>query len=405
MSGHSLLAPSAAARWARCPGALLLSKGTPDKPSKDAASGTLTHAIGEACLQFAMDKRSTLATYTLGSEHEVEGFKFTIDQDRLDRAMVYANNIMREPAAQRFVEHRLDTSPILGIPGQEGHADCIALDPLGSVVIDGKEHSGVISVHDLKDGAGHTVWSKNNLQGMIYGAAALYEFDFLAPFNAIRFCIHQPRLNHYDEWTYTRTEIEHFISIIRPAAKLAYDLYHGNTDFIPAQHLNAGEEQCTWCPVRGRCPARAKRIVDMFQVLSVKHEIDDPTLADIYVKLDEVESAIKDFRAEAYQRALAGRPIKGFKLVQGNRGRRFWKDQEKAAGILGMMYPDEKIYEPKKLVSPTEIERVVGKARYKEMDNLKALVDQADGAPTLVPESDKREPMKLTQFEVLNGNS
>jgi hypothetical protein len=396
MSGtHSLLAPSDAARWARCAGALLLSKGRDKKASKDAASGTCTHSIGESLLK-------GLGAPKVGDTHIVEGFTFTIDQDRIDRALAYANNVLREPASHRFVEHRLNTSPILGIEDQAGHADCVALDPLGSVVIDGVEHKGVISVHDLKDGAGHIVWAKNQLQGLIYGSAALYEFDLLSPFMAVRFCIHQPRLNHYDEWTYSRAEIEHFISIIRPAAKLAYDLYYGNESFDPRFHLNAGEEQCMWCPVRGSCPARAKRIVDMFQVLAVKHEIDDITLADIYVKLDELESAIHDFRKEAYDRALQGRAIQGFKLVQGNRGRRFWKDAKKAEEVLGLTVPDDKLYEPRALVSPTEIERVIGKKAYKSMDALKELVGQADGAPTLVPENDKRDPIKLTQFEVLN---
>jgi hypothetical protein len=387
--------------WARCAGALLLGKGRAKPPTRDTASGTLTHSIGEHFLRAGIGEiELSQSRYATGTEHEVDGFKFTVDVDRIERAQAYANNVLREPG-QKYIEHRVDTAPILGIPGQEGHADCIAVDPLSAVLIDGVEHKGVISVHDLKDGIGHTVWAKNNLQGLIYGSAALYEFDLLAPFNAVRFCIHQPRLNHYDEWTYSRVEIEHFISIIRPAAKLAYDLFHGNTDFIPAVHLNAGEEQCMWCPARGGCPARAKRIVDMFAVLAIKHEIDDATLSDIYAKLDEIESAVKDFRAEAYTRAMAGRQINGFKLVLGNRGKRFWKDPVRAAEMLALTVDDEKLYEPRKLVSPTEIERVVGKSKYQKMDELKRLVDQAPASPTLVSESDKREPVKLTQFEVL----
>jgi len=400
MSEHALLSPSAASMWARCPGSLLLGKGRTRGPTEHSASGTLTHAIGEHILRGEGRHNPTEWFYEVGSEHEVDGFKFTIDQDRLDRAQAYANNVLREPG-QKYVEHKLDTSPILGIPNQFGRADCVTVDTQGAVLIDNVEHRGVISVHDLKDGAGHVVWAKNNLQGLIYGSAALYEFDMLAPFNAVRFCIHQPRVNHYDEWTYSRAEIEHFISVIRPAAKLAFDLFHGNVDFVPAQHLNPGQEQCTWCPARGSCPARAKRIGDMFGVLMVKHEIDDDALSDIYVKLDELEAAIKDFRAEAYARALAGRTIKGFKLVAGNRGRRFWKDKAQAEKLLAMVVDEDKLYEPRELVSPTEVERVVGKKAYKAMDALKALVGQADGAPTLVPESDKRDPIKKTEFEIL----
>lgn len=401
MSGfHSLLAPSDAPRWARCAGALKM--GTNKKTSEDAASGTLTHRIGEIYLRLAIYGNAgadveDAKCYTPGMEQEIEGFKFTIDEDRCERAQAYANNVMREPAALRFVEHRLNTSPILGIPNQEGHSDVVALDPLGIVMIDNQELQGVVSVHDLKDGAGHTVYAKNNLQGLIYGAAALYEFDMLAPFNAVRFCIHQPRLHHYDEWAYSRVEIEHFISIIRPPAKLAYDLYYGNTDFDPAIHLNPGEEQCMWCPARGSCPARAKRIVDMFAALLVKHEIDDETLSRLYIQLDEVESACRDFRGEALHRALQGRKITGQKIVRGKRGKRYWKDPKAAESALLFLLDEAKVYEPREIVSPTTADKQLKKL----YAAVKSLVDQPPGGLSLAPESDPREEITPVQFDVL----
>lgn len=396
MSGtHSLLAPSDAPRWARCAGALKM--GTDKKTSQDAASGTLTHRMGEAILRDMIYGEFSVINYAAGTEHEIEGYKFTVDEGRVERAEFYAASIMREPAALRFIEHRLDTSPILGIPGQEGHCDTLALDPLGVAIIDGADHVGVVSVHDLKDGAGHTVYAKNNLQGLIYTAAALYEYDLLAAFNAVRFCIHQPRLHHYDEWTYSRAEIEHFISIIRPAAKLAYDLYHGNIDFDPAVHLNPGEEQCTWCPARGSCPARAKRIVDMFTAITVKHELSDDTLSGIYIQLDEVERACHDFRVEALRRALQGRKINGQKIVRGNRGRRYWKDSAKAEAALQFLLPDEKIYEPREIISPTTADTWLKKLYIP----LKQFVGQDDGVLTLVDESDKRAAVAPMKFDVL----
>jgi hypothetical protein len=387
---HSLLAPSAAAMWSRCVGALYMGKGRAKPATIDSASGTCTHSLGECLLK---DGRLQVQ---VGDVVEVDGFKFTIDEDRIDRAKAYANNVLREPASHRFVEHRLDTSAILGIEGQEGHADCVALDPDSSVAIDGVELKGIVSVHDFKDG-NNIVYAKNNLQGLIYVASALYEFDLLADYRVARFCIHQPRQNHYDEWSYTRTEIEHFISIIRPAAKLAYDLYHGNVDFDPNLHLNAGDEQCKWCPVRGSCPARAKRIVDMFAKVLVKHEIDDNTLSEIYIRLDEVESACRDFRGEALHRALQGRRISGQKLVRGRKGKRSWVDSAKAQTALEMLLDDEKMYEPREIISPTAADKIL-KSKYKLV---KQYVTQADGGITLAPEIDPRDEITPLQFEVL----
>lgn len=392
MSGiHSLLAPSGASMWARCAGALHMGKGRIKKASEDAASGTCTHWLSEQLLKVGTQPESFL-----GQTLEFDGWKFKIEEDRCERAHAYVDAILREPGV-RFIEHRLNTSPILGVPNQEGHSDVVTLDPLGVVLIDDIEHRGVISVHDLKDGHAK-VYAKNNLQGLIYGASALYEFDMLAPFNAIRFCIHQPRERHYDEWTYSRAEIEHFISIIQPAAKLAYDIYHGNIEFDPAVHLNAGDEQCTWCPVRGSCPARAKRIVDMFAAVLVKHEISDDTLGDIYLRLDEIESACRDFRNEALHRALNGRKIPGQKLVRGKRGKRFWKDSAKAEAALLMLLDDDKVYEPREIISPTEAEKKLKKKLY---GSVKEYVDQAGGSLSLAPVTDDRDEIIPTQFDVL----
>lgn len=397
MSGvHSLLAPSAAERWARCAGALLMGKGKPQTTSRDAASGTCTHWLAEQLL-----KTGAPPEQHLGKELEFDGYKFIIEEDRCERVHAYARNLLREPGI-RYIEHRLDTTPILGVPLQEGHSDCVTLDPLGSSLIDGVEHQGVISVHDLKDGIGHTVYAKNNLQGLIYCAAALWEFDILAPFTAVRFCIHQPRLNHYDEWTYSRMEIEHFISIIRGPAKLAYDLYHGSVDFDPKVHLNPGEEQCMWCPVRGSCPARAKRIVDMFAILAAKHEIDDATLSDIYVRLDEIEGACRDFRGEALARALNGRTIKGQKLVRGKSSARFWKDEKKAEAALQLLVEDDQLYEPRIIKSPTQIDKGATKKAYA---TVKGLVGQNPGGLSLVPVEDARPAVELAKFDVLPSSA
>ena len=68
------------------------------------------------------------------------------------------------------------------------------------------------------------------------------------------------------------------MELIRPVAKLAYDIYHEIVPFDPDRHLSAGEEQCTYCPVRGRCVARAKRIMSMFEPLVKRHELDDKSL-------------------------------------------------------------------------------------------------------------------------------
>lgn len=394
MSDHSLLAPSAAERWSRCVGALYLAKGLPDVDAEYNASGTCSHWLG----QWALTNKDRKLDVWLGQEMEFQGFKFKIDAERLERVQAYVDGVNREPG-QLWVEKLINTTPILGLPGQKGHADAVKLDILGQCVINEIPRTGVLTVHDFKDGY-LLVKAKNNLQGLLYLAGALFEFDLMTEINALRFAIHQPRIGHYDEWTYTREEIEHFVTLIRPVAKLAYDLFYGNEQFDPAQHLNAGEEQCQWCPVRGSCPARAAHIVKMFEPLINRHKIDDDTLSQIYMRLDEIEGACRDFRGEALRRALMGHSIKDHKLVQGKRGPRRWTDKSKAETGLRFVLEEEQMWEPRELISPTAAEKLLKK---KQFQALVPYVVQSEGSLSLVHTSDERAEVKIETFKPVEG--
>jgi hypothetical protein len=239
--------------------------------------------------------------------------------------------------------------------------------------------------------------AKDNTQGLIYLCAAMIEFSLVGEFSAFRFCIHQPKLNHYDEWTYTRAELEAFMALIRPVAKLAYDIYHETVPFDPQLHLVAGDEQCTYCEVRGRCVARAKRIMSLFEPLIKRHELDDKSLGVVYKQLDEIEAAITDFRAEALRRAKLGVIVDGQKLVYGNKGKRTWVDKTKARSMMEMLADPEKIYEPREIISPTQAEKILKKDVYGALE-AEGLVTQSDPQLRLVPLDHKGEAVTPTQF-------
>ena len=378
-----------------------MSKGVQEIDKEDAASGTCSHWILETSL-----RESAAPEIFLGKKLHFDGFDFVIDQDRCDRVTTVMKNIYREPG-QMWVEQRLNTSPVFDVPGQFGHADIVKLDQFGSVTIQDEAHTGVLSVHDFKDGY-IRVDAKDNLQGLCYGAAGYLTFDILSPINAIRFCIHQPKIGHYDEWSYTRAEIEQFIVGIRPVAKLAYDIYTGAVPFDAGKHLLAGEEQCYYCPVRGSCPARAKQMVDLFAAVITDHAIDDSTLSKLYVRLDEVEQACKDYRGEALRRALHGRKITGYKLVKGKRGHRAWADEAKAEDKLTKLLPGDTAYEPRVLISPTEAEKRIGKEPFKQTfyaEGTEKLIKQSEGSLSLVPENDPREEMVPETFKPVHEHN
>jgi hypothetical protein len=395
MSGtHSILAPSGSSRWLRCVGALYLSRGVPNPDKEHSASGTCSHWL----LQWQLEHPEGDLDSWLGKEltfGENPPFKFIVDEERLDRVRSCVTVINREPG-EMLVEHRLDTTPVLGVPDQEGHSDIIKLYPEGGSVINDQLHKGVLSVHDYKDGY-LLVNAKDNTQGLIYLCAAMLEFELIGDFNAFRFCIHQPKLHHYDEWTYTRAELEAFMQLIRPVAALAYGIYHETIPFDPQAHLIAGEEQCTYCEVRGRCVARAKRIMSLFEPLIQRHELDDKSLGVVYAQLDEITAAVEDFRADALRRAKLGVIVDGQKLIYGNKGKRMWVDKKKVEEALTMtLEPEvmEKLYEPREIVSPTQAQKIL-KTGY---EVVKDLVTQSDPQLRLVPLDHKGEEVTPIQF-------
>jgi uncharacterized protein DUF2800 len=389
---HSILSPSDSARWLRCVGALYLSRGLPNIDAEYNASGTCSHWLLEWALTHPeADLNSWLKKKMTFGENP--SFEFEIDEERLDRVRSCVTNINREPG-QMWTETRLDTTPVLGVPNQKGTTDIIKVYPEGGVVKDGKLLRGVLSVHDYKDGY-ILVTAKDNTQGLIYLCAALFQFSLMGEFEAFRFCVHQPKINHYDEWTYTREELEAFMVAIRPVAKLVYDIYHEQVPFNPKAHLAAGEEQCMFCPVRGRCVARAARIAALFEPLIRRHELDDAGIGVLYSTLDEMEAAISDFRSEALRRAKMGVEIQGQKLVYGNRGKRRWIDDRLVEIDLYKKLKGD-AYAPRQIISPTEAERLLEKDEYALV---KKHVTQNDPQLRLVPLAHKGEAVKIQGFD------
>jgi hypothetical protein len=371
---------------------LYLSKGIPNIDAEHSASGTCSHWLLEWALTHPEADLDQWLGKILTFGNTVQ-FDFKIDEERLDRVRETVTNINREPGLM-LTETLLDTTPVLGIPNQSGHSDIIKAYPEGGVM-----HPtagllrGVLSVHDFKDGY-LLVSAKDSTQGLIYLCAAMFQFSLVGEFEAFRFCIHQPKINHYDEHTYTRAELEAFMTLIRPVAKLAYDIYHGHVEFNAKEHLTAGEDQCLFCPVRGRCPARAARVAALFEPLIKRHELDDKSVGILYAQLDEIEAACSDFRSEALRRARMGVKIDGQKLVYGNKGRRKWINPAEVVPFMELALGDD-AFEPREPISPTQAEKLLKKNAYAP---LAKFVTQTEPQLRLVPLSHKAEEVKLPEF-------
>ena len=116
--------------------------------------------------------------------------------------------------------------------------------------------------------------------------------------------------------------------------------------------------------------------------------ISDDDLPGILAVLDVAEQWCKDIREYAKSQALNGVRLYGWKLVRGRRGARTFTDEERVREQLNRAGFDNDTIEKHGLKSPSEIEKIVGKAAFDAL--LAEYVSQKEGALELAPEDDRR---------------
>jgi len=95
--------------------------------------------------------------------------------------------------------------------------------------------------------------------------------------------------------------------------------------------------------------------------------------------------------ALAVERLVSGEGFTGYKLVEG-RSTRKWADEGAAENTLIALI-DDQAYTPRKVISPTQAEKALGK---KDAGKIADLIVKPSGKPTLVAESDKRPGLTIT---------
>jgi hypothetical protein len=198
----------------------------------------------------------------------------------------------------------------------------------------------------------------------------------------------QPRISgeQIKSWNTTVERLAEFEDEFREAARLAST---PDAPLVTGQH-------CQFCPAAGFCPALRRKSLDIAMIefeddMAVMPRVEKMTPAALgraMMEIEVVEAWCSSVREHALMSALDGNMPEGFKLVSKKTNRR-WVDEDKAAGALRSLYEleDAAIY-VRKLVSPAQAEKLVGKSSAK---SLESLTTRPPGGATLAPLSDKRK--------------
>lgn len=366
MSDHAVLSASGAHRWLNCLPSARLELEFVNNESSAAAEGTAAHALCEHKLKKALHVRSKRPVSVYNSdemeEHSDAYVEFVMEQLEL------AKQSCTDPLI--LIEQRLDFSCY--VPQGFGTGDCI-------IIADKKLH-----IIDFKYGMGVLVDAVDNPQMKLYALGALEIYDSLYDIEEVSMTIFQPRRENVSTWTIRVEDLKDWAEKeLKPRAKKAYD---GEGEYLPG-------EWCTFCRAAVKCRARAEEKLKLAQSeFKLPPLLTDSEIEEVLSKLSDLTKWANEIIAYATDAAVNhGKEWHGFKVVEGRSVRKF-KDEDAVAEVAKANgYKD--IFR-QSLITLTEMERLMGKSKFEKI--LGDLIYKPPGKPTLVPLSDKRPAMNVS---------
>lgn len=365
MGAHALLSASSSHRWLHCTPSARLEEQFENSTSIFAEEGTAAHALSEHKLRMFLQLESKRPA----SQFDSEELEYYTDSyvDYAAELIAEVRRNCKDPII--LLEQRLDYSCY--VPEGFGTGDLV-------IIAD-----GTLDIVDLKYGKGVAVSAEDNPQMKLYALGALSLFDTLYDIQKVRMSICQPRLESISTYELSAEELTKWAEEeLRPKAQFAIN---GEGEYLPGEH-------CRFCRARHTCRARAEE-----HLLLARHDFKLPSLlteeeiSEVLVLADRLSVWASDIYAYATDLAIReGKEWQGYKLVEGRSNRRYTSESAVVEAVSAAGYAD--IYK-KSLIGITDMEKLLGKKVFKEL--LSGLVEKPEGKPTLVPFSDKRQPITL----------
>jgi len=368
---HSRLGASGAHRWMNCPGSVALTNSLGSgarQAGRAAKEGTATHTLASMCLEQGKEPYEFMGT-------KIDDFPVDSNMASAVGAYIsYHNEVtkgFKGKVYETHVEHPLQSELDADAFGT---ADCIVYMPGEFIhVIDYKHGIGVIVEPDCT-------------QTKYYGSIAYEKRPDIMRGDGepkqIIMTIVQPRAMHSDGPIRSYTTVpkaldKWFRDEVLPAMAATRD---------PDAELHIGD-WCRWCGARDACPALKKEVFEFDSTGVDPTYLTGEEIGDLMSRCQAISAYHESLKKEAYERAMLGNKIKGFKLVN-KQANRAWKDG--ADKVLVKRFGDG-AYEPRKVRSPAQVES--------KLENGKDFVAEWAFKPTtgftLAPEGDKRQEVSV----------
>lgn len=392
---HSVIGPSAAARWLTCPGSVpfsaSLGQGDGDEGSEFAKEGSAAHALLEQCFLDDKDAFNYLGQTIL--DHLVNTEMADCVQEAIDYDREWDNKW--GPSTYGGVEERVR----LEVYDRRlfGTVDRYAI---------GEER---VLVLDYKHGAGDDVEVVGNVQLLIYALGVLMRHP-VPDETPVDMVVVQPRSGGVKVWTQTARQLWDWAEeVLVPGLKRVHeaewdwsDAPNRLGDLAKWTSLTASND-CKWCPALIHCPVAAEHLGAALEV----DEKTDPNkqpighLVEVYLRARLVRRYLNKVQEILEGRVRRGDKVPGVKLVAG-RGTRVWSDPKKTEEYLARRLGD-KAYQERQVISPAMAEKLIGK------DEVRKRAFMREGGPQLAAENDRRSSLNINTAKqafahLLKGN-